>query len=74
MYRPDGLYIDGQWRASADGASFTVINPATEDEVIERANSLSVGLAGYVFTRSLKRAHEISEAMETGMVAVDSFA
>jgi succinate-semialdehyde dehydrogenase/glutarate-semialdehyde dehydrogenase len=44
------------------------------DEVIERANSLSVGLAGYVFTRSLKRAHETSEAMETGMVAVNSFA
>jgi succinate-semialdehyde dehydrogenase/glutarate-semialdehyde dehydrogenase len=44
------------------------------DEVIERANSLSVGLAGYVFTRSLRRAHETSEAMETGMVAVNSFA
>jgi len=37
---------------------------------MKRANALKVGLGGYVFTRSLKRAHEASEAMETGMVGV----
>jgi succinate-semialdehyde dehydrogenase/glutarate-semialdehyde dehydrogenase len=40
------------------------------DEVMKRANALKVG--GYVFTRSLKRAHEASEAMETGMVGVNT--
>jgi succinate-semialdehyde dehydrogenase/glutarate-semialdehyde dehydrogenase len=44
------------------------------DEVMKRANALSVGLGGYVFTRSLKRAHEASEAMETGMVGVNTLA
>ena len=44
------------------------------DEVMRRANALKVGLGGYVFTRSLKRAHEASEAMETGMVGVNTLA
>lgn len=44
------------------------------DEVMTRANALPVGLGGYVFTRSLKRAHEASEAMETGMVGVNTLA
>ena len=44
------------------------------DEVMKRANALKVGLGGYVFTRSLKRAHEASEAMETGMVGVNTLA
>ena len=44
------------------------------DEVMKRANALKVGLGGYVFTRSLKRAHEASDAMETGMVGVNTLA
>ena len=44
------------------------------DEVMKLANALKVGLGGYVFTRSLKRAHEASEAMETGMVGVNTLA
>jgi len=44
------------------------------DEVMQRANALSVGLGGYVFTRNLKRAHEAVDAMETGMVGVNTFA
>lgn len=41
------------------------------DDVIARANRLPFGLAGYVFTQSLKTAHLASEAMETGMVGVN---
>jgi len=44
------------------------------DEVVGRANALSLGLASYVFTRSLKRAHEAAEAIEAGMVGVNTFA
>ena len=41
------------------------------DEVLERANSLPFGLAGYVFTSSLKTAHLASERLECGMIGVN---
>ncbi len=44
------------------------------DEVIGRANSLSYGLAGYVFTRDHKLAQKTAEALRTGIVAVNNFA
>jgi len=44
---------------------------STLDEALERANSLPFGLAGYVFTSSLKTAHVASEALECGMVGVN---
>ena len=44
------------------------------DEVIDRANSLSYGLAGYVFTNSMKLAQQTSDALKTGIVAVNNFA
>ncbi|HET6468494.1 MAG TPA: NAD-dependent succinate-semialdehyde dehydrogenase [Geminicoccaceae bacterium] len=43
------------------------------DEVIARANRLPVGLAGYVFTQSLRRAQETMEALEVGIVGVNNF-
>ena len=44
------------------------------DEVIGRANSLSYGLAGYVFTDNHKLAQKTAEALKTGIVAVNNFA
>jgi succinate-semialdehyde dehydrogenase/glutarate-semialdehyde dehydrogenase len=41
------------------------------DEVIARANSVSQGLAGYVFSSSLKTANRAAEALEVGMVGVN---
>jgi len=41
------------------------------DDVLARANSLPFGLAGYVFTSSLRTAHLASEALECGMVGVN---
>lgn len=41
------------------------------DEVVEMANSVPFGLAGYVFTSSLKTATLASEALECGMVGVN---
>jgi succinate-semialdehyde dehydrogenase / glutarate-semialdehyde dehydrogenase len=41
------------------------------DEVIARANALPFGLAGYVFTASLKTATLAAEALEVGMVGVN---
>ncbi len=42
------------------------------DEVIERANNNDLGLASYIYTNNLKRAHKASELMETGTVAVNT--
>ena len=42
------------------------------DEVIQRANDNDLGLASYIFTNNLKRAHKASELMETGTVAVNT--
>jgi succinate-semialdehyde dehydrogenase/glutarate-semialdehyde dehydrogenase len=44
------------------------------DEVMERANSLEMGLAGFVFTASQKTAHAASERLEVGMVGVNTLA
>ena len=42
------------------------------DEVIRRANALSLGLAAYVFTKSLSNSRRISEGLECGMVGVNT--
>ena len=44
---------------------------ATFDDVIARANAVPYGLAGYVFSSSLKTATLASEALEVGMVGVN---
>ena len=41
------------------------------DEAIAKANNTNFGLAGYVFTSSLKNAHLASEKLEVGMVGVN---
>jgi succinate-semialdehyde dehydrogenase/glutarate-semialdehyde dehydrogenase len=46
----------------------------TFDEVVERANSLKVGLAAYAFTSSAQTANLIGDALESGMVGVNSVA
>ena len=42
------------------------------DEVIDRANKHELGLASYIFTNSMEKAHRTSELMETGVVAVNT--
>ncbi len=44
------------------------------DEVVERANSLQFGLAAYAFTSSEKNAAMIGDALQSGMVGVNSIA
>ncbi len=44
------------------------------DEVVEKANSLPFGLAAYAFTNSAKTATLIADALESGMVGVNTFA
>ncbi|KAI1003019.1 Glutarate-semialdehyde dehydrogenase [Podosphaera aphanis] len=44
----------------------------TEKEVIDLANSTQVGLAGYLFSQDIKRITRVSEALEVGMVGVNT--
>ena len=41
------------------------------DEVIERANNVPFGLAGYVFSPSLETATKAANALDVGMVGVN---
>ncbi|MEN5173955.1 NAD-dependent succinate-semialdehyde dehydrogenase [Acinetobacter higginsii] len=44
----------------------------TDQEVIQRANNTEYGLASYIFTESLKRSIRVSEALEYGMVGINT--
>ena len=49
-----------------------VVTFKTFDEVVERANSLPFGLAAYAFTGSAQTANLIGDALQSGMVGVNS--
>ena len=49
-----------------------VVTFKTFDEVVERANSLPFGLAAYAFTGSAQTANMIGDALQSGMVGVNS--
>jgi succinate-semialdehyde dehydrogenase/glutarate-semialdehyde dehydrogenase len=51
-----------------------IVTFKTFDEVVERANSLEFGLAAYAFTSSNATAAAIGDAIESGMVGVNSIA
>jgi succinate-semialdehyde dehydrogenase / glutarate-semialdehyde dehydrogenase len=44
----------------------------TEDEVVTMANNTEFGLAAYFYSRDIGRIFRVAEALETGMVAVNS--
>lgn len=43
-----------------------------EDEVINRANAVDVGLAAYIYSRDLARTVRVSERLEYGMVGINT--
>ena len=45
-----------------------------EDEAIEIANRTRYGLAGYVWTNDLRRAHRVADALDAGYVSVNGMA
>jgi len=51
-----------------------IVTFKTFDEVVERANSLPFGLAAYAFTTSNATAAAIGDAIDSGMVGVNSVA
>ena len=44
---------------------------ASEEEAIAKANDTEYGLVSYVFTRDLKRAIRVCEALDTGMIGLN---
>ncbi|KAK5992818.1 Glutarate-semialdehyde dehydrogenase [Cladobotryum mycophilum] len=44
----------------------------TEADVVKMANASEVGLAGYFYSRDLERVYRVAEALETGMVGVNT--
>jgi succinate-semialdehyde dehydrogenase / glutarate-semialdehyde dehydrogenase len=44
----------------------------TEDEVIQRANDTEVGLAGYFYSKDIHRCYRVAEALEVGMIGINT--
>lgn len=44
----------------------------TEEEVVELANAPDVGLAGYFYSKDIQRIYRVAEALEVGMVGVNT--
>lgn len=44
----------------------------SDEELIKKANDVDVGLAAYMFTESVNRIHTISEALDVGMVGINT--
>lgn len=56
------------------GPVVPVVPFASTEEVLKRANSVDMGLASYAFTRSIETAQQVSEALESGMVGINTLA
>lgn len=44
----------------------------TEEEVVKMANEAEVGLAGYFFSKDVQRCYRVAEALEVGMVGINT--
>ena len=55
------------------GPVLSIIKFSTEEEAIKLANNTQYGLAGYVHTSNLQRAHRVAEELDAGYISVNSF-
>jgi succinate-semialdehyde dehydrogenase/glutarate-semialdehyde dehydrogenase len=56
------------------GPVVPIVPFGSTEEVLKRANSVDMGLASYAFTRSIETAQLVSEALESGMVGINTLA
>ncbi|XP_014872572.1 4-trimethylaminobutyraldehyde dehydrogenase A [Poecilia latipinna] len=55
------------------GPVMSVLSFDSEDEVIQRANNTTYGLASGVFTRDISRAHRVAERLEAGTCFINNY-
>jgi aldehyde dehydrogenase (NAD+) len=56
------------------GPVLSVLTFSDEDEAVALANDTAYGLAGYVHTNDLKRAHRVAARLNAGYISVNGFA
>lgn len=54
------------------GPVLTVIPFKTEEEALRLANDVKYGLAAYIWTNDIKRGHRLAQAIDSGMVWINS--
>jgi len=54
------------------GPLMPILSFKDTDDVVKRANDNDLGLASYIYTNNLEKAHKVSEMMETGTCAVNT--
>ncbi|WP_430790764.1 5-carboxymethyl-2-hydroxymuconate semialdehyde dehydrogenase [Virgibacillus flavescens] len=54
------------------GPVMSVIEFETEEEVVQMANDVDYGLAGYVWTNDIKRGHRVAQAVDSGMLWINA--
>jgi len=80
----DGYFVQPTLFGDVDNASdlaqhevfgpvLAVIRFRDEDEAVALANDTQYGLAAYLHTNDLRRAHRVAAALEAGMVSVNGF-
>ena len=68
-----GVTADAQvLREETFGPLAALVSFESEEEVVELANDTEHGLAGYFFSRDIGRVWRVAEALETGMVGVNT--
>jgi aldehyde dehydrogenase (NAD+) len=60
-------------REEVFGPVLAVMRFGDEDEAVATANASEYGLAGYVWTNDLRRAHRVAAALEAGWIGVNGF-
>jgi len=81
----DGAFVEATVFADVDptsplgqdevfGPVLSIIGFDDEQEAIDIANGTPFGLAGYVWTRDLGRAHRVADALDAGYVSINSMA
>ncbi len=76
FYKPSALSevpLDAEVMTEEPFGPLAIINPyCGEEEMIAEANRLPYGLAGYAWTNDVKRQRRLADAIECGMVGINS--